>query len=51
LIFEAVIPGGGIFESGEFEDDNFFDCGAVQDSVAAVEGAKFARVLLRAGRN
>jgi hypothetical protein len=31
LIFRAAIPGGGVFEGGEFEEDDFFDCGTFQD--------------------
>jgi hypothetical protein len=46
-----VIPGGGVLEGGEFADDDFFDCGAFQDSVAAVDGAKFGGMLLKAGRD
>jgi hypothetical protein len=49
LIFGAVIPGGGVLEGGEFEDDDFFDCGTFQDLVATMDGGKFAGMLLKAG--
>jgi hypothetical protein len=42
LIFGAVLPGAGVFEAGEFEDDDFFDCGTFQDLVATMDSAKFA---------
>jgi hypothetical protein len=32
---------GGVFEGGEFEDYDFFDCGTFQDLVASLDGAKF----------
>jgi hypothetical protein len=51
LLFGAVIPGGGVFEAGEFEDDDFFDYGTFQDLVATMHGAKFGGMLLRADRN
>jgi len=36
---------GGVFEGGEFEDYDFFDCGTFQDLVASLDGAKFGRVV------
>jgi hypothetical protein len=51
LIFGALIPGLGVFEGGEFEDDDSFDCGTFQDSVATMDGAKFGGMLLQAGRD
>jgi hypothetical protein len=51
LIFGAVIPGGGVLEGGEFEDDDFFDCGTFQDLVATMDGAKFGGMFLKASRN
>jgi hypothetical protein len=51
LIFGAVNPGGGVLERGEFEADDFFDCGSFQNFVATMDGAKFAGVLLPAGRD
>jgi hypothetical protein len=38
-------------EGGEFEDDDFFDCGTFRNFVATMNGAKFAGVLLQAGRD
>jgi hypothetical protein len=45
-----VIPGGGVFEAGEFEDDDFFNCGTFWDWVATMDGAKFGGMFLKAGR-
>jgi hypothetical protein len=38
-------------KEGEFEDDDFFDCGTFQNFVATMDGAKFGGVLLPAGRD
>jgi hypothetical protein len=36
---------------GEFEGDDFFDCGTFQNFVATMDGAKFAGMFLKAGRD
>jgi hypothetical protein len=51
LIFGAVLPGAGVFEGGEFDDDDFFDCGTFQYLVATMDGAKFGGMFLQAGRD
>ena len=51
LIFGAVIPGGGVLEGGEFENDDFFDCGTFQNFLATMDGAKFGGMFLKAGRD
>jgi hypothetical protein len=40
LIFGAVIPGSGVLEGGEFEDNDLFDCETFQNFVATMDGAK-----------
>src|SRR5271170_1964504 len=50
LVLRAVIPSFRVFVSEEFENNDFFECGAFQNFMTPVEGAKNNRVLLKAGR-